>query len=119
MRSDVLVSAVLAGVEETVKEAKQKFYDWMNKGTRIPPNLREAIYSAGIKYGGVKEWQFCWNKYNTTRVPSERKLLLRVLGVASDPWILQRYDEISEVFQITVAADFVIEIFNQFGSLSI
>ncbi|KAF6199081.1 hypothetical protein GE061_007106, partial [Apolygus lucorum] len=91
MRSDVMVSAVLAGVDETVKEAKQKFYDWMNKGTRIPPNLREAIYSAGIKYGGVKEWQFCWNKYNTTRVPSERKLLLRVLGVASDPWILQRY----------------------------
>ncbi|XP_073998601.1 endoplasmic reticulum aminopeptidase 1-like isoform X3 [Rhodnius prolixus] len=91
MRSDILVSAVLCGVEDTVREAKQKFENWMKKGTRIPPNLREAVYSAGIKYGGVKEWQFCWNKYNTSRVPSERKLLLRVLGVASDPWILQRY----------------------------
>lgn len=48
------------------------------------------LFLLGIKYGGVKEWQFCWSKYNNTRVPSERKLLLRVLGTASDPWILQR-----------------------------
>lgn len=44
----------------------------------------------GIKYGGVKEWSYCWARYNSTRVPSERKLLLKVLGAASDPWILQR-----------------------------
>lgn len=47
MRSDILVSAVLCGVEDTVREAKQKFENWMKKGTRIPPNLREAVYSAG------------------------------------------------------------------------
>lgn len=45
----------------------------------------------GIKYGGVKEWQYCWDHYKNTGIPSERKLLLRVLGVASDPWILQRH----------------------------
>ncbi|XP_039283006.1 LOW QUALITY PROTEIN: glutamyl aminopeptidase [Nilaparvata lugens] len=91
MRSDILASAVLCDVEEAVKDAKQHFKEWMTKNARVPPNLREVVYSAGIKYGGVKEWQFCWAKYNTTRIPSERKLLLRVLSVASDPWILQRY----------------------------
>ncbi|XP_046689288.1 LOW QUALITY PROTEIN: endoplasmic reticulum aminopeptidase 2-like [Homalodisca vitripennis] len=91
MRSDILASAVLCDVEETVKEARARFHAWMTKGARIPPNLREVVYSAGIKYGGVKEWQFCWSKYNNSGVPSERKLLLRVMGVASDPWILQRY----------------------------
>ncbi|XP_024085404.1 endoplasmic reticulum aminopeptidase 1-like isoform X2 [Cimex lectularius] len=91
MRSDILVSAVLSGVKETVKEARQKFHDWKANKITIPPNLREAVYTAGIKYGGVEEWNHCWEKYNTTRIPSEKKLLLRVLGVASDPWILQRY----------------------------
>ncbi|XP_024220191.2 endoplasmic reticulum aminopeptidase 1 isoform X1 [Halyomorpha halys] len=91
MRSNIFASAVLSGVQSTVTEATEKFREWMEKGTKIPPNLREAVYSAGIKYGGVKEWQFCWNKYNTSRIPSEKKLLLRILGVSSDPWVLQRY----------------------------
>lgn len=91
MRSDILASAILANVDSAVNEAKPKFRAWMEKSTRIPPNLREVVYAAGIKYGGVKEWEFCWDKYNKSRVPSEKKLLLKVLGVASDPWLLQRY----------------------------
>ncbi|XP_065200963.1 endoplasmic reticulum aminopeptidase 2-like isoform X2 [Planococcus citri] len=91
LRSDVLASAILCEVEPVTTEAKNRFKKWMQEGARIPPNLREVIYSAGIKYGGVKEWQYCWARYNSTRVPSERKLLLKVLGAASDPWILQRY----------------------------
>lgn len=47
MRSEILVSAVLCDVEETVKEAKARFHSWMTKNTRIPPNLREVVYSAG------------------------------------------------------------------------
>ncbi|XP_046395915.1 glutamyl aminopeptidase-like isoform X2 [Ischnura elegans] len=91
VRSEVLTSAVLAGVETAVEEAKQRFKAWMDRGQRVPPNLREAVYAAGIKYGGYKEWLYCWNRYNTTTVPSEQKLLLRAMGMASDPWILQRY----------------------------
>lgn len=44
----------------------------------------------GIRHGDVKEWNFCWDKYNESRVPSERKLLLKVLGASNDPWLLQR-----------------------------
>ncbi|KAK7866387.1 hypothetical protein R5R35_009814 [Gryllus longicercus] len=91
MRSDILASAILCDVKDVVKEAQIMFNDWMVNGTRIPPNLREVIYVAGIKYGGVKEWQHCWSKYNSTGIPSERKLLLKALGVASDTWILQRF----------------------------
>ncbi|XP_021919323.1 endoplasmic reticulum aminopeptidase 1-like isoform X2 [Zootermopsis nevadensis] len=91
MRSDIMASAVLCDVQITVKQAQKKFRDWMDKGNRIPPNLREVVYIAGIKYGDVKDWQYCWSKYNSTGVPSERRLLLKALGVASDPWILQRY----------------------------
>jgi hypothetical protein len=44
----------------------------------------------GVRHGDVKEWNFCWDKYNQSHVPSERKLLLKVLGTSNDPWLLQR-----------------------------
>jgi len=47
MRSDILASAILCGIDDIVKEAKNKFDEWMYENKRIPPNLREIIYLAG------------------------------------------------------------------------
>lgn len=47
MRSDILASAILCGIEDVVKEAKNKFDEWMYENKRIPPNMREVIYLAG------------------------------------------------------------------------
>lgn len=47
MRSDILASAILCGIEDVVKEAINKFDGWMYENKRIPPNLREIIYLAG------------------------------------------------------------------------
>jgi hypothetical protein len=49
MRSDIMASAVLCDVQITVKQAQKKFRDWMDRGVRIPPNLREVVYVAGKK----------------------------------------------------------------------
>lgn len=45
-----MASAVLCDVQITVKQAQKKFRDWMDKGNRIPPNLREVVYIAGKRY---------------------------------------------------------------------
>ncbi|RZC34845.1 endoplasmic reticulum aminopeptidase 1-like [Asbolus verrucosus] len=91
MRTEILSTAILCELNETVTQAKLEFQKWMLHNESINPDLKEVVYSAGIKYGGITEWQHCWNLYNTTTIPSERKLLLKALGVASDPWLLQRY----------------------------
>lgn len=91
MRTDILSTAVLCELNDTVAQARSKFERWMHHNESIHPDLKEVVYSAGIKYGGLQEWQHCWNIYNTTKVASDRKLLLKALGVASDPWLLQRY----------------------------
>lgn len=90
MRTKILTSAILFEVNETVAEARVMFDRWMNKNEGIAPDLREVVYSAGIKYGGMQAWEHCWSIYNSTEVPSERNLFLKSLGVTSDPWILQR-----------------------------
>lgn len=48
MRADILASAILCGIEDIVKEAKNRFDQWMFDNKRVPPNLREVIYLAGI-----------------------------------------------------------------------
>ncbi|KAJ8923593.1 hypothetical protein NQ315_010172 [Exocentrus adspersus] len=89
--AEVLSAAVLCELNETISAAKVQFQKWMQFNESIDPNLKEVVYSAGIKYGGITEWQHCWNIYNNTTSPTERKLLLKALGTASDPWLLQRY----------------------------
>lgn len=57
---------------------------------RVVPNLRNVVYSAGVKYGGKEEWQFCWKQYQETQVPSEKRLLLTALGNTQDMWQLSQ-----------------------------
>lgn len=90
LRSEILSTAILCDNKEAVKEATTKFSNWMVKGSRVPPNLREVVYSAGVKYGGVVGWDHCWSQYNQSRIPSEKKLLLKAMGSAADPWLLQQ-----------------------------
>jgi aminopeptidase N len=51
------------------------------------------MFTHGVKYGGVTAWDHCWAQYNQTVVPSEKKLLLKAMGTAVDPWLLQQYLE--------------------------
>ena len=48
-------------------------------------------YSAGVKFGGMEEWQFAWDMYSSTKVPSEKSLWMRSLADSLQPSILQRY----------------------------
>jgi aminopeptidase N len=67
------------------------FKDWMTTGKAIPPNLREAVYSTGIRFGGHDEWEFCWNRYKSSRFPSEQRLMLKALSSTRSLWLLNRY----------------------------
>ena len=45
----------------------------------------------GIKFGGEKEWNHCWENYQETQVSSEKLIMLEALGASTDSWLLQRY----------------------------
>ncbi|CAK9830592.1 Glutamyl aminopeptidase [Anthophora retusa] len=91
LRIAVLQSAVSVKLEDVVKPAKTLFEDWMFKNKRIAPNIRDVVYVAGIKFGGEKEWNHCWENYQKTQVPSEKRIMLQALGATTDSWLLQRY----------------------------
>lgn len=87
----VLQSAVELQLEDVVKPAKNLFEDWMLRGKKIPPNIRDVVYVAGIRFGTESEWRRCWETYKSTQIPSEKRIILGALGATTDPWLLQRY----------------------------
>ncbi|XP_015117204.1 endoplasmic reticulum aminopeptidase 2 [Diachasma alloeum] len=91
LRIAVLQSAVELQLEDVVKPAKNLFEDWMLRGKKIPPNIRDVVYVAGIRFGTEKEWRHCWEVYKNTQIPSEKRIILQALGATTDPWLLQRY----------------------------
>ncbi|KAL0129951.1 hypothetical protein PUN28_001901 [Cardiocondyla obscurior] len=95
LRITVLKSAIELEMDDVVKSAKSIFQDWMSKGKRIAPNIRDIVYMAGIKFGDETDWQHCWQIYLKTQVQSEKLLMLQALGATMDPWLLKRYLQLS------------------------
>ncbi|XP_044018769.1 endoplasmic reticulum aminopeptidase 2-like isoform X2 [Aphidius gifuensis] len=91
LRISVLQAAVELKLDDVVKPAKDLFDNWMLHDKAIPPNIRDIVYVAGIRFGGEAEWLHCWDTYMKTLIPSEKKIMLRALGATTDPWLLQRY----------------------------
>lgn len=94
LRSIVLQAAVFYGHNGSRHYAQALYSRWMagGVGSKVPANIRDIVYHGGVQLGGEKEWQHAWQVYqNTSTVPSEKRLLLTVLGATPLPHLLQTY----------------------------
>lgn len=57
---------------------------------QVPANFKDVVFTAGVKYGGVEEWKYIYNKFIGEIVPTEKKRLLRTLGKTTDTTLLNR-----------------------------
>ncbi|EDV23636.1 uncharacterized protein TRIADDRAFT_57042 [Trichoplax adhaerens] len=58
---------------------------------KIPGSLREVAFRTGIEYGSVQEWDFVYNIYRTTLIPTERSSAFYAMSFPRDPYIINRY----------------------------
>ncbi len=56
----------------------------------INPGLKTTVYCTAIKYGGLSEWDFAFQRYKTATVAAESARLLRALACSRETWILSR-----------------------------
>uniref|UniRef100_A0A1E1W1I6 ERAP1-like C-terminal domain-containing protein n=2 Tax=Pectinophora gossypiella TaxID=13191 RepID=A0A1E1W1I6_PECGO len=61
----------------------------------IHADIRSTVYCVGVHAGGAREWNFAWERFKVASSPSERELLLSVLGCTRAPYLLYRYLELS------------------------
>ena len=56
----------------------------------IHQDLKAVVYSAGIAFGDLEEWDYLWNIYQTTDDTAEKAICLAALANARVPWLLAR-----------------------------
>jgi len=91
LRQKILKAAVDAGHTKAVDHAKELFQGLLTGKETIPANLQELVYSVGAREEGKEAWDWCWQRYTTTNIPSERRSLLYALGKTKDIFIIKRY----------------------------
>ncbi|XP_046543779.1 glutamyl aminopeptidase-like [Haliotis rubra] len=87
----ILGMACDVGVGNAVKYAKSTFNAWKTYNTVLAADLSVLIYSVGIREGGTDEWDFVWEKAQSTSVASERQIMMEALAQTQKPWLLWRY----------------------------
>ncbi|EMC91137.1 hypothetical protein BAUCODRAFT_39278 [Baudoinia panamericana UAMH 10762] len=84
-------SAASAG-DERARTAAFDMFEKFIGGDRsaIHPNIRGAVYSVVLQYGGEKEYDAIVKEYETTKDTEERLSALRSLGRAKDDKLIKR-----------------------------
>jgi len=106
LRQRILKAALGAGHKEALSKAGAMFRKLMEDGEHVPANLQELVYSVGIKTGGEAEWEWCYNQYKTTNIPSDKGQLIQALGDTKDIFILQRYLDMALNTSLVRSQDF-------------
>jgi len=92
----VIAEACRHRVQDCIDQALTLFKQWMqtekpDSNNILPRELKTIIYCQAIKFGGVDEWDFLWERYQRSNVASEKAKILSALGCSSETWILNRY----------------------------
>lgn len=91
LREEILKALVEAEHAEAISRAKSMFQELKKNNSAVSANLKSLIYSVGVKTGNEEDWQWCYDKYTTTNIPSDRAMLIGSLGASNNVLVLQRY----------------------------
>ncbi|KAF7268819.1 hypothetical protein GWI33_018165 [Rhynchophorus ferrugineus] len=81
-------------VDNCVTEAIKLFREFQHASdgaNPIPKDLRGVVYCTALEHGAEEEWNFLWEKYQSSNVATEKSTLLSVLGCTKEIWLLSRY----------------------------
>ncbi|XP_053175963.1 alanyl (membrane) aminopeptidase-like b [Scomber japonicus] len=83
------------GLQACLDMTKRLYHNWMepNGTNEIHPNLRSVIYCQAVAQGGKKEWEFAWEKFQSSNKTSEKDQLREALSCTKKTWLLNRYLE--------------------------
>ncbi|KAK6494557.1 aminopeptidase Q-like [Huso huso] len=86
-------TACWLGLKECLQLAASLYGRWMSNSTenKIPSYVRYDIYCYGIASGGVKEWEFAWEMFQSQNGTEQDQYLLFALSCSREPWLLNRY----------------------------
>ncbi|XP_026679329.1 aminopeptidase N-like [Diaphorina citri] len=96
-RSSISLWICNLGHSGCYNQAVAEFRTWIRapEKSNIPPNIKDAVYCMGIKYGSGEEWTRLWQYYLTTDLASEKIAVMYALGCSQNETVL--YDYLSKI----------------------
>ena len=91
LREDILKALVEAEHTEAIAKAKSMFQELKKNNSAVSANLKSLVFSVGVKTGDEEDWKWCYDKYTSTNIPSDRAMLIGSLGASNNVLVLQRY----------------------------
>ncbi|XP_044259104.1 aminopeptidase N-like [Tribolium madens] len=94
--------------EPCIRWAQKEFSEWMENAdpdtkNPIPFEYRQTVQCIGIKTGSLHEWNFLWNRTLVPQIsPADLKIAYLSLGCTHDPWLINKYLELSLSGNITL-----------------
>ncbi|CAK1546280.1 unnamed protein product [Leptosia nina] len=90
-RQEVLHFVCLLGHGRCVKESRDRFISLRENGTWVDPRIRRNVYVVGIRKGGVEDFNFLLDRFQTSNFANDKLEMLRGLAATRDPQLLMRY----------------------------
>ncbi|XP_063229949.1 uncharacterized protein LOC134535043 [Bacillus rossius redtenbacheri] len=86
LRSLILQKACYLGHPSCLETAVSKFSAFLNdpEKNKVEPDVRRTVYCYGLQAGSYDDYAALWRRYLTTKVATEKVLLLDVLGCTGD-----------------------------------
>jgi len=98
LRKRIVHWACIMGHEGCQDKVKTSYNNWMfmtdpdaEDKNPIDVNLKSTTYCNAISNGGLKEWDFAWERYQNSNVGTEKASILSALGCTDQVWMLNRY----------------------------
>ena len=83
-------AAIHAGQADATAIAKAGFDEMRKNNKEFSANLQSIVFSVGVSSGTKDDWEWCYQKYQTTNIPSQKKELILALAKSKDVLMLQR-----------------------------
>lgn len=74
-----------------IENVKNLFNEFMVNDINVPVDIRPAIYCTALRVTGRNEFDFLWQKYMESNVPTERVVILNALGCTTHSDLLKVY----------------------------
>ncbi|CAH0725375.1 unnamed protein product, partial [Brenthis ino] len=123
-RVDLLSTACHLQHVECLEHAVRMYMNWMltanpDAYNDIHADIRSTVYCVGVQAGYTREWRFAWERFLVASSPSERELLLSVLGCTRAPHLLYRYLDLSLRNDSGIRKQDTVRVFSAVASSSI
>jgi aminopeptidase N len=80
------------GYSECITNAVNMYANYMkNPDKLISSSYRQSVYCTAIRYGGVAEWDFAFQQFQSTDSFQHQQMLRYGMSCSNDAWVINRY----------------------------